>query len=402
MLGHQDRQFSPAFRQQCRRLTGSYFAYFSVLALLVPYLGLYLDGLGFDSRQIGELIALSTCFRILGPPVWAALSDRLGRLLPAIQLGVLLSIGMLLVVSQLSTYWSVAVGLALISFFWSAILPQLEVLTLSSLENHHHLYGRIRLGGSLGFIAVALFAAEILAWGGVRLYPWLAILLLLPLAWLSFRIKEPLRVPRPVLETPIEAFWYRVRRRPFVFFIVSSVCLQISFAPFYAFFALYLIDLGYLPWMVGGLIALGVVAEVGMFLVAGRLLVRFDVALIIAVCLGITAVRWLMLGHLAGIFIGLIAVQLLHAFSFALHHAAAIRFIHQYFPVEQHSRGQALYLSIGMGLGGAIGALCAGWLWQQGSGAPQTFALAAVVTSLGMAFALLMRRSIQSQPLFTQ
>lgn len=392
MLGVQDRQFSTSFRRQCRRLSWSYFGYFAVLALLVPYLAVYLDGLGFDSRQIGELIALSTICRIIGPPVWASLSDRLGRLLPAIQLGVFLSVGLLVIMSQLSSYWSVALGLALISFFWSAILPQLEVVTLSSLGPHHHLYSRIRLGGSLGFIVVALFAAELLAWGGAQAYPWIAAVMLLPLAWMSLRLQEPERSVIAPDAAPSEAFWQRVCRKPFVFFMISSLCLQVSFAPFYAFFALYLTGLGYAPMSVGALIALGVVAEVGMFFVAGRLLVRFDVANVIALCLGITALRWFMLAHVADVLVWLILIQLLHAFSFALHHSAAMRFIHQYFPNEQHSRGQAFYVSIGMGGGGAIGAWFAGLLWQQGAGATQTFELAALFTAVGMLAAILMTR----------
>ncbi|TRW49491.1 MFS transporter [Aliidiomarina halalkaliphila] len=386
---HQD----PAFARQCRRLSWSYFGYFAVLALLVPYLAVYLDGLGFDSRQIGELIALATLCRIVGPPVWAGLSDRSGKLLPAIRLGVFASLALLLVMTQLSSYWAVAIGLGLVSFFWSAILPQLEVVTLSSLGAQHQLYSRIRLGGSLGFIVVALFAAELLAWGGYQAYPWLAAALLIPLALMSLRLAEPARDSTPQDEGPSDVFWRRIRRKPFLLFMFSSLCLQMSFAPFYAFFALYLNQLGYAPMAVGALIALGVVAEVGMFMIAGRLLVRFSVSRIIAVCLGITALRWWLLGHVADVILWLLFIQLMHAFSFALHHSAAIRFLHHYFPSSQHSRGQAMYVSIGMGGGGAIGAWLAGLYWQQGDGATTTFMVAAALTFVGMLAALAMPRA---------
>ncbi|MCL5255720.1 MAG: MFS transporter [Gammaproteobacteria bacterium] len=371
------------FKRQCRRLSWSYFGYFAVLALMVPYLGVYLDALGFESRQIGELIAISTLCRIIGPPVWASVGDRLGRLLPLIRAGVVASLFLLLALTQLESYFSVALMLGLISFFWSAILPQLEVVTLSSLGAQQHLYSRIRMGGSIGFIVVALITAEILAWGGKQSFPLVAAVLLLPLLIAVSLLQEPASPSSSHEDIDEEKFWRRVRRRPFVMFMLSTLLLQISFAPFYAFFALYLNQLGYAPMAVGALIALGVAAEVLMFMVAGRTVVRYPVRYLLMFCLAVTALRWALLAQFAGSLLWLIGIQLIHAFSFALHHSAAMRFVHRYFPAAQHSRGQAIYVSICFGGGGALGAWLAGLTWQQGAGAETTFLFAALATLLG-------------------
>ena len=69
---------------------------------------------------------------------------------------------------------------------------------------------------------------------------------------------------------------------------------------------------------------------------------------------------------------------MLHAFSFGMTHAASIQFIHQYFGKIFQSRGQAIYISVGFGIGGAIGNFVAGSLWSQGQGAELTFWLASV------------------------
>lgn len=387
------------FKRQCRRLSWSYFGYFAVLALMVPYLGVYLDALGFDSRQIGELIAISTLCRIIGPPVWASVGDRMGKLLPLIRFGVFASLLLLLVLTQLESYFSVALLLGLISFFWSAILPQLEVVTLSSLGAQQHLYSRIRMGGSIGFIVVALITAEILAWGGKQSFPIVAAILLLPLLFAVHLLQEPRNTSTTSEVIDNEKFWRRIRRRPFVMFMLSTLMLQISFAPFYAFFALYLTQLGYAPMAVGGLIALGVAAEVLMFLVAGRTVVRYPVRYLLMFCLAITAIRWALLSQFAGSFIWLVIIQLIHVFSFALHHSAAMRFVHRYFPADQHSRGQAIYVSICFGGGGAIGAWLAGLTWQQGAGAEQTFLLAAAATLIGFLAAAWMSEAVNDRSL---
>lgn len=375
---------------QQRRLSWCYFGYFAVLALLVPYLGFYLDALGFNARQIGELIAISTLCRIIGPPLWAAVADRVGKLVPLIRFGVISSLVLLVLLAQVDGYVAVAILLGLVSLFWSAILPQLEVVTLASLGSEHHRYSRIRMAGSIGFIVVALITAELLAWAGTESYPLLGALLLLPLLLAVRGIAEPQRaLADPNQPTP-EGFWRRVRRRPFLFFILSTLLLQMSFAPFYAFFAIYLTQLGYAPLAVGGLIALGVAAEVAMFFIAGRLVVQFSVRRLLMFCLALTSLRWLALAHYADVVWWLIPIQLIHAFSFALHHSAAMRYIHQYFPADQHSRGQAFYLSVGFAGGGALGAWVAGFFWQQG--ALYAFSAAAVAAALGFVAAIFIRQ----------
>lgn len=380
-----------AFQRQYRRLSWSYFGYFAVLALLVPYLGFYLDALGFSSREIGELIAISTICRVIGPPLWAAVADRLGKLVPLIRFGVISSLVLLLLLAQVNSYFAVAALLGLVSLFWSAILPQLEVVTLASLGTESHRYSRIRMAGSVGFILVALITAELLDLAGTESFPILGAILLLPLLFAVGRLDEPQRAYQDPNQPTPEGFWRRIRRRPFVMFILSTLLLQMSFAPFYAFFALYLNQLGYAPIAVGALISLGVAAEVAMFFIAGRLVVQFTVRRLLMFCLALTSLRWLALANFADVLWWLIPIQLIHAFSFALHHSAAMRYIHRYFPADQHSRGQAFYLSVGFAGGGALGAWLAGFLWQQGEGAEFTFTAAAIAALLGFIAAIFIR-----------
>lgn len=377
-------------QRDSRRLSWAYFGYFGVLALIVPYLAVFLDALGFNSRQIGELIAFATLCRIVGPPLWGAFCDYRGERLPAIRIGVLATLGLLVVLNQVSSYLSVALVLAFISLFWSAILPQLEVVTLNTLGQHQHRYSRIRAGGSFGFIVVALIAAELMAWGGKTSYPWLAALLLMPLAIVVWLLREPKTEAKPLHSESesTQSLMRSVKSRPFLFFMTSSILLQLSFAPFYAFFALYLGQLGYAPMAVGAMIALGVAAEVVMFLVAGKILIRYRLSRVLAFCMSVTALRWWLMGGFADYFWILILAQLAHAFSFALHHSAAIKFLHRHFPKSQQSRGQALYLGIGYAGGGAIGAFVTGILWQDGYGAELTFSLAGMAALVG-AFAAL-------------
>jgi len=375
-------------KQDANRLRWAYFGYFAVLALIMPYLAVFLDALGFKSRDIGELIAISTLCRIVGPPLWATYCDYKGKRLPAIRVGVFATFVLFFLLNQVTSFAGVALVMALISFFWSAVLPQLEVVTLNTLGAEQHKYSGIRAAGSMGFIVVALVAAGLIDWGGKASFPLLAAFLMIPLMVSVVRLREIRQLSQQVVNGASASLVQNIFKRQFLSFMAASILLQLSFAPFYAFFALYLAQLGYAPFTVGAIIALGVVAEVVMFLVASKLLVRFRLSRVLAVCMALTAVRWWLVADF-GATLWLLAIsQLLHAFSFALQHSAAMRFLHRHFPKSQQSRGQAIYISVAWGGGAAIGAWVSGITWQDGAGASFTYSLAAIAALIGMVCAL--------------
>jgi PPP family 3-phenylpropionic acid transporter len=184
-------------------------------------------------------------------------------------------------------------------------------------------------------------------------------------------------------EISADSVWRKVRHPVFIGFILASLLIQVSFGPYYGFFALYARDLGYTGQETGALIALGVVAEVIIFILAGRLINSLGVKWILFASMVITALRWYLLAELAAFWPSLILSQGLHAFSFGLIHAASIHFIQKYFTTKFRSQGQALYVSIAFGVGGAVGNYGAGMVWQQGQGAKLAFTLATLMALSG-------------------
>ena len=361
---------SPLFQ----KLSASYFSYFAILGLVVPFLPVYLDGKGFSSLQIGEVLAVFTATKIIGPTLWAMMADKSGKQLAIIRLGSLLACICFCALFWVSGYWPITFVLAVFSLFWTAILPQLEVLTLRSVRRNTKIYARVRLWGSIGFIVLAVLAGEVIEQTSSEAFTYLGLLTLVALYLSTLLLKEPHhQVSLQVNEYSIFA---KLIEPSFVLFFFAGLLLQISFGPYYSFFALYLRDLNYPGYAVGMYISLGVIAEIGIFLVAGRLYQLFGVRLLLAFSLVVTAVRWFVTGHFADNFIILAVIQLLHAASFGLYHSASIQFIQQHFKVNQQNRGQAIYIGGVYGLGGAIGAYVAGVVWQDGAGATLSFELA--------------------------
>ena len=124
-----------------KRLSFTYFLYFAQLGVLVPYLGIFLDGRGFTSAQIGELFALITLARILGPTLWAGIADKSGKVLRVMQLGALLTALSFFGVFWAYGFWWLTLAMGLTMMFWTAVLPQLEVITLSKATSEQFDYG---------------------------------------------------------------------------------------------------------------------------------------------------------------------------------------------------------------------------------------------------------------------
>jgi PPP family 3-phenylpropionic acid transporter len=207
-----------------------------------------------------------------------------------------------------------------------------------------------------------------------------ALLLLFAAIWVaSLTVPEGQRARHPEGHESIG----RVLRRPAVAALLL-VCflMQASHGPYYTFFTIYMEGHGYSRGAIGQLWALGVVAEIGVFLLMHRLVPRFGLRALLLASLLLAALRWLLIGLLPGSLPVVLFAQLLHAASFGVFHASAIALFHLHFRGRHQGRGQALYSSLSFGAGGAVGAYYAGVAWE-GIGPGATYAIAAALAFAG-------------------
>lgn len=358
------------------RLSGFYFFYFAALGALIPYWGLYLKSLGFDAIAIGELMAVPMATKFVAPYVWGWLGDRLGRRMAIVRLGSLLTSLIFITVFWLQGFWELGLAMVLFSFFWNAVLPQFEAVVLDYLGEQVSHYARIRLWGSVGFIlAVILLGIAVDLKGPLVILP--ALFALYGAIWLSsLLVVDPARKHHPQQQSSI----IHVLKQPAVIaFFIACFLLQMGHGPYYGFYSIYMEDIGYSKTMIGLLWALGVVAEVVIFLFMHHLLQGQGARKVLLASLWLTILRWLLIGFLADSLAALFLAQILHAASFGAFHAAAIHLVHHYFTGRHQGRGQALYSSLSFGFGGALGTLMSGYLWDD-AGPAAAFAFAAGVT----------------------
>lgn len=359
------------------RLSGFYFFYFAVLGALVPYWSLYLKGLGFTAVQIGLLAAIIQSTKMIVPNFWAWLADRSGQQVPIIRAGSLMATVFFCGLFLDQRFGWVLLVFSLHSFFWNAVLPQYEVLTLNSLRGQYQHYSRIRLWGSIGFVLSLVLLGRFFDAVSIlrlpRVVAWL--LVLIWLCSLTVRPADHRRVPLP------RGKFLAVLRRPVVMvFLVCCFLMQFSHGPYYTFFSVYLKEHAYSATQTGVLWAVGVVAEIALFTVMHRVLPRFGIRTLLLASFGLAALRWLVIGFWIDSWVLLFLAQCLHAATFGSFHAASIELVRRLFGEGCQAQGQALYSAVSYGAGGALGAIASGLAWD--SSPAWVFAMAAAAAGL--------------------
>lgn len=347
------------------RLSGFYFFYFASLGALIPYWGLYLKDLGFDATDIGVLMAIIMATKIISPNIWGWIADHTGKRMAIVRIGSLLAAVSFMGVFFFQQFWWLALIMLVFSFFWNAALPQFEATTFNHLGDETHRYSSIRLWGSVGFIIAVWGLGELLQLMGMQSLPVILLVLFLGIWLVSLLVPEDAAGHLTLDHEPLRKV---LSQRAVVGLLLGCFFMQAGHGPYYAFYSIYMTSMGYSLFVVGTLWALGVIAEVVIFLFMHRLVPRFGLKNLLLASLLLATLRWLLIGLFPENFGLMLFAQCLHAATFGIYHAAAIQLIHHYFKGPHQGKGQALYSSLSFGAGGAVGTLISGYLWDTAGG----------------------------------
>ena len=366
------------------RLSGFYWFYFASLGVVVPFWSLYLQSLAFNAKEISELMAILMATKIVAPYIWSWIADHTGHCMKIIRLGSVMSVIMFAGVFVSSNFWWLALVMLLFSFFWNATLPQFEANTMNYLGEDTHKYSVVRLWGSLGFVVAVIVIGSLLDDIGYQLVPVSIFVLYVFITVLSYMVKDA----KQEVSFTKNTFIFVALKKPHVIALLA-ICflMQMSHGPYYTFYSIYLKEFAYSSTTLGWLWALGVIAEIVLFLFMHRLMPKYSPRFLMMAALLLTSIRWLMMGFFVENLNMLIIAQCLHAASFGLYHAVAIELIHRNFKGKLQGRGQAVYSAVSFGAGGAIGALISGAYWEVYS--PQIiFSVAALISFIALLITL--------------
>ncbi|MGV0982127.1 MAG: MFS transporter [Polynucleobacter sp.] len=340
-----------------------FFLYFAYVGLVSPYASLFFLDRGFSVIEIAVLMSMLQITRIVGPFSWGWLSDYLSDRIGIIRFCACLAAVIFLCIFFLQSYIAFFIWMFVLHTILSSLMPLGESATVHALFKDNSFdkrYGRLRLWGSIGFIAMVLFAGELFQRKGIELYPIVGAVILTFLALITFRLHEPKMERRKMVKGELLIVLFNPDVR---WFLLSGFFMIFAHAALYVFYSLYLADLGYDKFQIGLFWALGVGAEVIFFYFQSKVLSRLDAEVVLQIAFGIGVFRFILIAFFPITWV-LILAQLMHAGTFGAHHSAATKLLQRWFTGPLQARGQALMATVSYGLGGTLGGLVAGWLWD--------------------------------------
>lgn len=369
------------------RLSVFYAAYFLLIGVQLPFFPLWLEAKGLDARQIGLVLAAPALVRVVAVPLLTRLADRRGALRETLMAAAVAAALGYAVIGFAQGALAILVAVALASVAHTPIVALSDALALKGLKIHAGSYGGIRLWGSSAFIAANLGAGFLLA----VIAPADLIWVIVACAMLAAAVSLTL-VPLPAAsataggdDAPPLPLW---RNPAFLAVILAAGLIQASHALYYGFSTIDWTAAGFSGLTVGLLWALGVISEIVLFALSGRLPPALTPqALLLAGAVG-GVVRWTAMAFNPPAVL-LVPLQVLHAASFGATHLGLIGYIARHAPDRLAATAQG-YFSIvsGVLLGAGMGAAGILYARYQGGG----YAGMALAAALGGLIVIAARR----------
>jgi PPP family 3-phenylpropionic acid transporter len=237
-------------------------AVFCGLGVYIPFFPLWLAERGLGDAEIGTIIAAPLILRLVLTPLLTAIADRLPSLGHASAVYASIS-GILLVgLTFVSGYWAVLVLTAVAISLWYMLLPFTDAVILAGVRDHGIDYGRVRLWGSVGFIAASFAAAT-----AIQRLEADVVLILIAVAGITVTLSARALPSVPAPGTRVEPFGLRdafenpVLRRA----LVGGNLILAAHAAYFAFGSLFWKSAGFDEGLIGTLWAFSVIAEIVLF-----------------------------------------------------------------------------------------------------------------------------------------
>ncbi|MAS82721.1 MAG: MFS transporter [Legionellales bacterium] len=365
------------------RLSGFYFLFFLTIGCFMPYWSLYLKSLGMNAEAIGILSAIIVVTKIFSSFIWGWIVDYTGKRMHVIRYTSFFSLLSFCFVLFFQDFWSLFIILLIFSIFWSAALPQVEATTLSHLGEESDRYTTVRIWGSISFIIAVVALGNFFDYYSIN-YLLPIVIFSMALVWFhSLFIPE---VPSSYQKSDNSTFKAILFKPRVIALMAVCFLIQASHGTYYTFFSIYLEEHDYSNRFIGICWALGVFAEVIIYLFMHKVIGRFGLRRLMILTVIFATLRWLLIAFFVDNITILLSAQCLHAATFGVYHAVAIQYIHLEFKGSHQGRGQALYSSVSFGAGLALGSLISGYLWDS-VGSMQTFLFAAILSAIGILIA---------------
>ena len=338
-----------------------YFIISAAAAVYRPYLVLYYQSLSLTGAQIGLLIGVAPLMAMVSLPLMTMLADRTNRHGLIMSLSLLILVLGLLLFPYLKTFTLLFTLTILFSIFLSPLFPLANSAAMFMLGEKKELYGRIRVGGTIGFSIAATVAGALVENYGLKFAFWGAAVIYA----IAFFVNQQLVYSEGARENLPERGRIRdlLKNSRFLILLLVGFTGGISFVSNSTYLFPYLDELGAGESTMGLALTIGTVAEIPVLFFAGRFIKRFKAFAVLIFSTVMIGLRFLLLGIAVNpTFV--VFVQLVHGLTHPLLNIAGVTYADEYAPRGLRATAQGLFNAALGGIGAAVGGFVGSLLFE--------------------------------------
>jgi len=249
-----------------------YFLYFAALASLLPFFVIFYQGLGFSGTQIGLLTGVPPLITLFGAPFGTGLADSTRRHKLIMSIGLVSAILMAVVLPTLRGFAIIFAVIVIYNLFMAPVGSLADSATMTMLGGERAMYGRIRLGGTLGWAIFAPIAGLLVQRYGLNIAFWLftgiMILNLLVSQKFDFGAREE-------HESSSGGIKDLLKNRNWIFFLLASFIGGVGALSVSSYLYPYMAEMGANESQMGIAALIATMTELPIFFFGDRLVKRF-------------------------------------------------------------------------------------------------------------------------------
>ena len=352
-----------------------YFLYFAALSSAMPFFVLFYQGLSFNGTQIGLLTGIPPLITLLASPFWTGLADAKRWHKVVMSIGILVAVLIVFLLSSFTNFAVVFMMIILFNTFISPISSLADSGTMTMLGDERAMYGRIRLGGTIGWGLFAPIAGGLVENYGLKVGFWAFSALMLLNLFVSQKFVHSSHEEGTSPSRSIRVFLSN--RRWISFFFISFLGGVGSFSAA-AYLFPYMAELGADESTMGLALTISTLTELATFFLAHPLMKRFGSYGLLTLSLVMFSVRAFLYALVSTPSMVLV-VQAFGGMIFPAMWTAGVSYADEHAPAGLKSSAQGLFGAMSFGVGSAFSGFISGLLLESVGGRGMFFALGIII-----------------------
>jgi PPP family 3-phenylpropionic acid transporter len=337
-----------------------YFLYYAGLSSLVPFIVLFYQELKFNGSQIGLLTGIPPLITLVAAPFWTNVADATRRHRLILSLGILVPLICTLIIQSMTMFIIIFIFVLILNIFAAPVVAVVDSATMTMLGKDNSMYGRVRLGGTIGWGLLAPIAGALVDHYGLKIAFFSSALLMFVNLFVAQKVVHG-SSEHGSSNSPGMRFFLTSRR--WVLFLLLAFLGGLGALSVSSYLFPYMAEMGSSKSLMGFATFIATITEMPIFFFGNRLVKRFTSYRLLILALILMGIRSLLFAWVKTP-IAVLILQVFGGLIFPAMWLAGVAYADEHAPQGLKSTAQGLFGAMSFGFGSAVGGFIGGPLLE--------------------------------------